>query len=393
MNLKPRLLASAALVGSLAAAPAVADTILVTTLAAEGEGSLAAALDAAATSNEPSIVMITEGSGEIALTEGLVYTGAAPLTIIGNGTIVSSAEDLPLLTTPATQELNILGLAFTGPGGWSIENRADGDGTAGKGIFMDVPDDADGTVILRLTEVLVRGVASHGIHISDCTLADECGGGSGGAGEGSAASIALDLNEVVIEDVGFGRFDSDGLRVDERGEGSIQFRGVSVTVRNVGADGIELDEGQAGNVEADILHSTFLENGAYCLPELLEAFMPEVDEAEFDEGTTAADAIPGPVTGSPDDACFEREVDLYDDGTVEAYEFGIDVDDGFDIDEAGPGSLLGSFTVAEMSGNLDEGFDFDEEGPGDIDVVFTGISGAENTDDAIKLSEEDQGDV
>ena len=45
---------------------------------------------------------------------------------------------------------------------------------------------------------------------------------------------------------------------------------------------------------------------------------------------------------------FEREVDLYDDGSVEEYEFAIDVDDGFDISafdaapEAGGAVSLGA---------------------------------------------------
>jgi hypothetical protein len=65
--------------------------------------------------------------------------------------------------------------------------------------------------------------------------------------------------------------------------------------------------------------------------------------------------IPGPVTGSPDDGCFERAVDTYDDGSVEEYEFAIDVDDGFDIDEAGPGSMFVTVTGSVMDGNLDEG--------------------------------------
>jgi hypothetical protein len=96
--------------------------------------------------------------------------------------------------------------------------------------------------------VTVTGTAGHGIHVSDCTLADECGGGSGGAGEGSPASISLTLTGVTVIDTAYGRFDADGVRVDERGEGSIDFVATSSVFSGIGADGIELDEGQDGDV-------------------------------------------------------------------------------------------------------------------------------------------------
>ena len=37
-----------------------------------------------------------------------------------------------------------------------------------------------GTVEVYLDNVGVYGVGNHGIHISDCSLVDECGAGSGG---------------------------------------------------------------------------------------------------------------------------------------------------------------------------------------------------------------------
>ncbi len=377
----------------LAAAPAMAETLLVTTFEAAGEGSLQAALSAAARSAEATVIVVTDGDGRIETPDGLTYSGASALRLVGNGVTVASAQNVTLLSIEGPMDVALDGLRFEGPGGWSIENRGDADGPAGKGIFLDVGEDAEGVVRLHLSDVQVSGVASHGIHISDCTLADECGSGGGGAGEGSPASISIQAVNVRIEDVGHGRFDSDGLRVDERGEGDISLTGMFLSAVNVGADGVELDEGQAGNVSIDLISSSFLNNGAYCNPVLLESFLPEADEGEFDEGAMAADAIPGPISGSPDDACFEREVELYDDGSVEEYAFGIDVDDGFDVDEAGPGSLFGTFSLGDMSGNLDEGYDFDEEDAGDIDVVFTGVTGTGNSDDALKLSEAGAGNV
>lgn len=385
--------ASTALALCLAAGPALSETLLVTTFDATGDGSLQAALDAAAASPERSTILVTETGGTITTETGLTYSGTSALTIYGNGLTIASPANVTLFAAIGTEELHLDGLRLTGPGDFSITARGDLDGPAGKGIFLDVAEDAAGDIDLILSNVSVAGVAGHGIHVSDCTLADECGGGSGGGGEGSAASINVQLMNVRIQNVGNGRFDADGLRVDERGEGDISLVGLNVLVQGVGADGIELDEGQEGDVSVEMIDGRFIENGAYCDPALLASHMPGDPEGQFDEGTMAADAIPGPVVESPDDTCFERVVDLYDDGSVEEYEFAIDVDDGFDIDEAGPGSLFGTFTGGAMSGNFDEGYDFDEEGPGDIDVVFSGFVAMGNTDDAIKLSEADDGNV
>lgn len=393
MTLKTRLSGSAAFALLLAASPALSETLMVTTFDASGDGSLQAALDTAAASVERTTILVSDAAGTLTTETGLTYNGPSALAIFGNGLTVASPNNVTLLSAIGTDELHLDGIRFEGPGGFSITERGDLDGTAGKGIFLDVADDAAGDIDLILSGVSVSGVAGHGVHVSDCTLADDCGGGGGGAGEGSPASINVRLNNVLIQNVGHGRFDADGLRVDERGEGDITLTAMDVTVQGVGADGIELDEGQEGDVTVEMISGNFIDNGAYCDPALLEAFMPAVPEAEFDEGNMTADAIPGPITEAPDNSCIERVVDLYDDGTVEEYEFAIDLDDGFDIDEAGPGSLFGSFTGGEMSGNLDEGYDFDEEDAGDIEVVFTGFAAYGNTDDGIKLSEADDGNV
>lgn len=375
------------------AAPALADgPIVVTSTADRGEGSLRAALAAADSATAP-VQILFAAQGDVQLETGLVYAGTAPLTLIGSGQTISTTADETLLTSANGADLSVHDLNFRGAGGYDINNRADADGSAGKGVFIDVRDDQTGTVTLSLRNVTVAGVANHGVHVSDCSLADDCGGGAGGGGEGSAASIRVILDTVHVDDVGNGAFDADGLRVDERGPGDIHLIARDVVFTNVGADGLELDEGQDGNVVMDVSGARFLDNGGYCDPALLQAFMPEVDEAEFDEGAMQADAIPGPISGSPDDSCFERVVDLYDDGSVEAYEFAIDVDDGFDADEAGDGSIHMVLRDTEVSRNLDEGLDFDEAGAGDIVLTVSGLTGAGNADDLVKMSEEDDGHV
>ncbi|SIS59386.1 hypothetical protein SAMN05421759_101639 [Roseivivax lentus] len=375
------------------AGPAQAQApILVTTTADSGAGSLRAALAEAAAMDAPAQIIVT-AAGDIAIDETLDYPGTAPLSIFGNGNSVTTAADVTLFSASNGADLTLRALHFAGPGGWSIENRADADGSAGKGIFVDVRDDQTGLVSLVLHDVSVSGVANHGIHVSDCSLADECGGGSGGGGEGSPASILVHLSDVRVEDAGNGKFDADGLRVDERAEGSVTFIAHRSVFTGVGADGVELDEGQAGDVIVEVTASAFNDNGAYCDPDLLASALPDPDEAEYEEGEVAEADIPGPVTGTLDDGCIEREVDLYEDGSVEAYAFGIDLDDGFDVDEAGDGSIHLVMDGSEIARNLDEGLDFDEEGAGGIVVSIVRSTATGNNDDGYKMSEEDAGDV
>lgn len=353
-----------------------------------GEGSLRAALESGARE------IFIETDDDIMITTPLVYDRVAPLEIYGSSQTVRTMENIDILVVSNGANLFVNNLNFAGPGGWSIENRGDDDGeTAGKGIFVDVRDDQANGVVVSLSGVTVSGVANHGIHISDCDLADACGSGSGGAGEGSDATIIVQLFDVTVSDVGNGKFDADGLRVDERGVGSILFTSSNATFTGVGADGVELDEGQEGGIGTRIANNTFSLNGNYCDPAIMEAFLPDPAEAEFEDGTTAEGDIPGPVTGSPDDTCIERSVDLYDSGFVEAYEFALDLDDGIDLDEAGPGDIrmvMGNSTVVD---NLDEGVDIDEEGEGSISIALSDTVATGNTDDGFKFSEEDRGSI
>jgi len=189
--------------------------ILVTSSADTGEGSLRAALDAAAASGASSIITLTPGNN-IELASGLIYSGTDALAIHGNDTRITSGANVTLLTASEGANLTLTDLTLQGSGGFDINNRGDIDETAGKGIFVDVRDDQTGLVTLRLSDVTVANVAGHGVHIPDCSLADDCGGGGGGAGEGSPASISVVFSDVTIDGVGQGRFDADGLRVNAR---------------------------------------------------------------------------------------------------------------------------------------------------------------------------------
>jgi len=355
-----------------------------------GPGSLRDALEV----QQASIVDISRKVKVIEIASTLTYAGQESLYIEGSGQTITTAQNVTLLAVTEGADLKLRNLDFVGPGGFSITNRGAIGQSAGKGIFIDVREDQTGSVTLHLDNVSVSGVANHGIHVSDCSLADACGAGAGGGGEGSPAGIVVIADRVKVFDVGQGKFDADGLRVDDRGAGGITALIRRSSFTGVGADGVELDEGNEGSVDVLSLRNVFSNNGSYCDPALLEAFLPEVDEAESTEAEQVTDAdIPLPITGTPDDACIEQVVDRYDSGFIEAYEVAIDVDDGIDLDEAGDGDLLSRIVRTTINDNFDEGVDYDEAGDGSIDLRIVRSSAKGNTDDGFKFSEEDGGDV
>jgi hypothetical protein len=161
----------------------------------------------------------------------------------------------------------------------------------------------------------------------------------------------------------------------------------------VGADGVELDEGQAGSVFATAVNSKFDDNGDYCNREVLEAFIPATPEAEFQDEKVTENDIPGTVKGSADDACFERKVERYKSGYVKKYKISIDFDDGFDIDEAGEGDVWALIIGSSVRGNHDEGLDFGEEDEGGIKVAVWRTTAKDNLDEALKIIESGAGSV
>lgn len=388
--LRRTLLATATATAAMAAPAFAQTTEIVTSTADSGEGSLRAAL-ASVSESGGQIVVATDGDIEIEGT--LEYTGTEPLSIHGEGQTVHAAGNQTLFASTAGGGLTIRDLNFAGPGGFDLDSRGDQEGPAGKGIFIDVAEDQEGLVSLVLENVSVSGVANHGIHVSDCDLADECGAGGGGEGGGSPAGVSVQLINVIVDSVGRGKFDADGLRVDERGPGTISASITGSTFTAVGADGVELDEGQDGDVRVMMSGTRFDGNGDYCDPDRLEQFVPEEDEGEFEQGEMTSADIPQAPSGTADDSCFEYVVTTYEDGSVEEFEIALDTDDAFDVDEAGAGSIQASITDTELLNSFDEGLDFDEVDAGDIAMILIGTSASGNADDGYKHSEEGEGDV
>jgi hypothetical protein len=335
-----RVLALSAAVAGATSAWAGAP-VFVTSNADSGPGTLREALASGANR-----IIIAPAVGNIAIDSTLVYNGTAPLKLVGQGqTIVANpvSDDFTLLEIAEGANLTLRRLNFDGGGGFEFGNAGDG-----KGIYVQVPTARTGIVHVDIADVQVRGVANHGIHVSDCTLGDDCGSGGGGGGDGSPASIVFTGSRVTVDDAGNGKFDADGIRIDERADGGIVFNINGGRFVNVGADGVELDEGNDGDVIIDVRSAIFADNGGYCLPAPLDLAEPCVED---------------------------------DDGDLV-----LDLDDGFDIDEAGPGSLLGRVDFSLVSDNLDEGLDFDVEGPGGADIQVRRVVATGNGDEGVKLS-------
>lgn len=224
------------------------------------------------------------------------------------------------------------------PGGFDIENRGDAVGTAGKGIFVDLSDDQTGAVTLVLNNVTVSGVASHGVHVSDCDLADDCGGGGGGAGGGSDGSIVVHATGLTIDDAGNGTFDADGLRVDEAGEGSIIALIIGSEISGNFDEGLDIDEEGAGGIELTLVGTSASGNsdGAH-------------KNSEEDDGSVTALVVD---TGATDNGGVGMVFEEEDGGDVNVTAMGLSTsgsDDGElglevvqDDDGAGNLSLSGS---------------------------------------------------
>ena len=273
-----------------------------------GPGSLRAALESGAKK-----INISPSVDVIAIETPLVYEGDDSLTIRGTGQTIDGlalADGDSILDVTMGADLNISNLAFQGQGGFDIQNQG-----GGVGINLEVPLSRTGVVSVVLKRVGVYDVGNHGVLINDCTLdpgsaLPSCGGGTGGADDsGSDASIDIQLVDVVIDGVGFGNQDGDGLRANERGPGSITFSATNSEFNNVGGDGVELDENQEGDVVINGRNLAFDNNGAYC--------------AAVGYGGT----LPVATVLALDTNCNDDDEP--------------DVDDAWDIDEGGPGGIFG----------------------------------------------------
>lgn len=334
-----RVLAAAALIATsfaIGATPASAGYkhCSVTDAGDSGPGTLRDALG-----DECTTIVVERSIDEIAITSPLTRSGSVNIwgnnvTISGNGL----ALDL-LHVTDATWVL-IDRVSFDDGGAFGLPPGA----TDGAGLHVELDGD-DHSVAVVLNRVEVRGISGHGIWIDD--------------NESAPGGVTLRTNRVTVDNSGIGAFDRDGIRVDETGTGSIIWSDRHGTYTNAGADGVELDERGPGKVLVDVRNSVFNGNGDYCLP---------IDPND-------------PPYADP--TCVED-----DDGDLV-----LDLDDGFDIDEADDGDIVATIRNVTMNDNYDEALDFDEAGEGSIRASVSHLTAERNIDEGIKFSEEDSGSV
>jgi hypothetical protein len=223
---------------------------------------------------------------------------------------------------------NAGGPAFrmTGGGDLTVVNLTVRNAPA-EGLSIEVPSNATGTVRVRLADVTIANNAGHGVLINDQD--DPTTPAPDGD---SAASVDVSIVGTRFIGNGYSVSDRDGLRVNEGGDGDLKITVLFSQAEDNAADGIEVDERGAGDVRLHMLGCRILRNGP------------------FDPS---------------------------------------DLDDGFDIDEAGDGSVLGAVALSTASDNYEEGFDFNENDAGDLRVDMLLVEASGNGEEGIDYEEDD----
>ena len=228
---------------------------------------------------------------------------------------------------------NAGGDAFVANGGGDLEIRfLTIKNAPGEGIEVQVPPGATGTQRVRLFNVVVAGNLGHGVLINDQTDPSTPEPPLRADETGSAASLDVVLEKSLLYANGYSESDRDGLRVNEGGDGDLTITVKFSLAELNGADGIEVDERGNGDVILDMFESQLVSNGS---------LDPE------------------------------------------------DLDDGFDIDESGPGSIVGLVAHSDAIDNYEEGFDFNENDLGDLRVDMTRVRANGNGEEGIDLEEDD----
>ena len=291
----------------------------VTSSADAGAGSFRQAiLDANA---DPGIgtIRFDAGLGLIKLAAPVAYSGSQTLVILGAGARIDASA------------VGADGSALLADGGGDLTLRELTVLRApGNGVTIRVPDAATGVFTVRLQNVTVRESGLHGILIND--QAEYFVDPLSTSEEGSAASLFVEVADSRFEKNGFALIDSDGLRINEGGEGTLTARIRQTRFANNGADGLELDERAAGDADFSLRASSLVGNGS-----------------------------------------FSSE----------------DFDDGIDVDEGGDGDLVGQFDDVVASKNFEQGFDLNENDGGSIRVRMVDVRALDNAEEGIEFEEDD----
>ena len=295
------------------------NAVQVSSPASAGPGSFRSAVRQA--NNDPSIgtIRFAPGLDPIRLDQPVTYSGAQALVINGNGARINGGG------LPAGASV------LVADGGGDLTLRALTVSNApGNGITVKVPDGASGLFTVRLNEVVIRENGLHGILIND--QAEYFTDPASPSEAGSAANLLVEVFDSRFGRNGFGLIDSDGLRINEGGNGHLEARVHDTDFFNNGADGLELDERGLGDARFILRHTALIGNGS-----------------------------------------FSEE----------------DFDDGIDVDESGGGDVAGDFEDVLANKNFEQGVDLNENGPGDLRIFMRNVRAAENNEEGIEFEEDD----
>lgn len=319
------------------ASNAVARGIWVSNNSDSGPGSFREAITAANGDTSVNWITFARGLGSIGLQSTVTFNGAQALRIDGHEATLtaagSAAFDLFVTTGGGWLEISRLGL---------VAGHANG-------IVVSIPAEAGGEVRVDLWEVILTGNGLFGLLIDDSL--------------GSPAGVLLNLQRCVVTENGTGAIDNDGLRVNERGPGNVSASFKECLFEANGADGVELDEGDLGDVLVQVLHSDFNENGFLDIEDLEDGI--DVDEAG--DGDIVALMVDCRLDGNGDEAT--------------------------DLNEDGTGSLFASFYQVTANDNVDKGLTAEEFGDGNVQAVYSQIIAIGNKKEGVKLDESDGGDL
>jgi hypothetical protein len=316
------------------------DTALDPRLGAGGNGNGAAVLVTTASDAGPGSLRdaIARTNADPGVRQ-IVIQGSVRTIALQGGLVYTGAQALRIVGNTATLDAaNVGGTALLATGGGdltvlglTVRNAG------GEGIAVEVPAGRTGTQSLTLQNVLIENNRGHGVLVNDqadpSTPEDANGEPLQPNPEGSAASVRVTLVNTQLVHNGYSVSDRDGLRVNEGGAGDLELVAHNVIARDNAADGIELDERGAGDVRVDVTEVRLVENGR---------FDPE------------------------------------------------DLDDGFDIDEANEGSIVGTVRDTRVTDNFEEGLDFNENNLGDLRVDFTNVVVTGSGEEGIDLEEDDE---
>ncbi len=387
---------------------------------------LQAALTEASTSRR---VRKVELKGDVVLDAPLTYDSRLPLFVDGNGYTISGPDidiDDPIAPADRVGEPSG-GDAFVILGGGNVHfEDLTIAGAAGNGIYMEVPAGARGTVRVSFDDV---ALVDNGL--SGFWLEEQASTAQGPIG--SRAGLFVIFDEAIVTGNGFAGADEqntnfsdfDGTRINEGGRGSIRLRVEDSHFDGNAGDGLELDEKGEGGTWARIEDSSFDENGSQPQeagsddPDLEDGF--DIDEAgdggilvvmegvtannSADEGIDLDEEGEGNVmlrledveaTGSTDENIKVSEDADREDTDDPLAESGGNLvirfedvianasgDDGVQLEDFGPGRILGTIEDSEFADNGDNALDFEQTDPNTGRVRLDDVTFTDNGDDDV----------